>query len=240
MSLVIPEKLPDCIDEPVKNAVNPLAINIGKTMGDLWFLALGGISQCAEKKKLKYAIDLEKFKNSLEEKIESIPAERRIEPNTQIVCQALEDAKFCAENEQIREMFASLIASTMDNQTSCNVHPSFSGLLKQLSPLDALVFSKIKPGRVYPIKKAEEKNSLELSFNKFVILDEENVFLKDKNTTLSFEVLLKQGLIRVIYESNEMEKRDYDYVVVERPGRVYLTHLGYMFYKCCLGDEECP
>lgn len=151
MSLIIPEKLPDCIDESVKNVTNPISTNIGKTIGDLWFLALGGISQCAEKKRIKYAAELENLKKSLEEKVEAIPPERRVEPNTQIACQALEDSKYCAENIAIREMFANLISSTMDSKTCDLVHPSFSTILKQMTSNDAIFFQKFSEKPDIPI-----------------------------------------------------------------------------------------
>lgn len=88
--------------------------NVGQTLSDCWFLVFGGISQLAEKRKLKYAKDLEEFKQSLSSKITSIPKENRVEANTQIVMPALENAKYCVEEPSLREMFANLISSSLD------------------------------------------------------------------------------------------------------------------------------
>lgn len=140
MSLIIPEDFPDCIDRPVEEAITPVAKGIGKTLSDLWFLAMGGLSQLAEKKRIKYAIELEEFKESLEKKVNAIPTENRVEPNTQIACQALEDAKYCADNKDVREMFANLIASTMNSEFCDAVHPSYSIILKQMTSEDAKFF----------------------------------------------------------------------------------------------------
>ena len=100
-------------------------------------LVFGGISQLAEKRKLKYAKDLEEFKQSLSSKITSIPKENRVEANTQIVMPALENAKYCVEEPSLREMFANLISSSLDIEKQDIVHPSFSDILKTMTPLDA-------------------------------------------------------------------------------------------------------
>lgn len=151
MSVIIPEDLPDCIDNPIEEAITPVAKGIGKTLGDLWFLAMGGLSQLAEKKRIKYAAELDEFKKSLEKKVNAIPTENRVEPNTQIACQALEDAKYCADNKDVREMFANLIASTMNSELCNAVHPSYSIILKQMTSEDAKFFQNFIGNSNLPI-----------------------------------------------------------------------------------------
>lgn len=200
MSLLIPEDLPDCIDKPVEKALTPVAENIGKTFSDIWFLAMGGISQYAEKKRVKYAVELEKLKKSLEEKIEAIPPENRVEPNTQNVCQALEDAKYCTENEEIREMFANLIASTMNSQTSSSVHPSFSVILKQMTSSDANFFRLFSRDSKIAIcsYRIKYKSGGYSSLLEKVYLKNENSSLDEANSNaLILSVLERLGLIRL-------------------------------------------
>ena len=54
-----------------------------------------------------------------------------------VVGPALEASKFYIEEDEIRGMFAKLIASSMDKTQSINIHPSFVEIIKVLSPLDA-------------------------------------------------------------------------------------------------------
>lgn len=129
--------LPDSVDHAIENVSTPLTKNVGQTFGDLWYLVFGGISQAAEKRKLKYSADLTAFKNELDEKINQIPDDKRVEPNMQTVCPALENSKYCVESEELRTMFANLISRSMNKDYLSSIHPSFADILKQMSPLDA-------------------------------------------------------------------------------------------------------
>ena len=203
MSLIIPEDLPDCIDKPVEQALTPVATNVGKTFGDLWFLAMGGISQCAEKRKIKYAAELEKFKKSVEEKTKAIPPENRVEPNPRVVCQALEDAKYCLEDENIREMFANLVASAMNSSTFKEMHPSFSSIIKQMSPLEARIFVKLNQERVFPIcEYYSTKNSIWNGiFTNVLLADNEVISLIDlRLRSVAITSLNRLGIISISYD----------------------------------------
>ncbi len=143
MSL-LPDKLPASLDNAVKNMTDAPTKNIGTTFADLWFLVFGGVSQAAEKRKLRYQHALDEFKIQIETKLDAVPEENRIEPNTRLATQALESAKYCLEDPQLREMFAILIAHTCDNRTNKRLHPAFSEILKHLSPVDAALVSSFR------------------------------------------------------------------------------------------------
>jgi hypothetical protein len=62
------------------------------------------------------------------------------------------DAGSEVEDEQLSEMFASLLASHLDSKTQDQVHPSFAKVLGQLSPLDAramIEFRKLASDKQY-------------------------------------------------------------------------------------------
>lgn len=144
-------ELPDFVDKAGENLTAPVTTNAGQTFGDICFLVFGGISHLAEKRKLKYAVELEKFKKELDEKINTIPEEKRIEPNMQTVGPALENSKYCVESEEIRKAFANLISRSMNQDYFQYVHPSFADMLKQMSPLDAQNLLLFKMKKSYPI-----------------------------------------------------------------------------------------
>lgn len=72
MSDEIKKTVLNTLAEPISNAANNIADkptqNIGTTLADIWFLVFGGISQAAEKRKLKYSYALQEFENELKEK----------------------------------------------------------------------------------------------------------------------------------------------------------------------------
>ena len=86
------QKLPNSIDTAISNLTGPITQTAGETIRDCWDLIFGGLRNVAEKKRLKYAASVEQLKKELESKIEDIPANKRTEPDIQVVCGALSDA----------------------------------------------------------------------------------------------------------------------------------------------------
>lgn len=108
-----------------------------ESLTQIWTLTLGRFSDDAyQKYKIKQAANLQKYANEVKSGIEKIPEENIQEPKMSVVGPALEASKFYIEEDEIRGMFAKLIASSMDKTQSINIHPSFVEIIKVLSPLD--------------------------------------------------------------------------------------------------------
>lgn len=144
-------EIPESVDNALKNLTNEPSENVGHTLGDIWYLVFGGISHAAEKKRLKYAADLEKYHKELDEKIKEIPNEHFIEPSIQTTALSLENSKFCISEEDLRKMFVNLISNSMDNRNSHFVHPSFAEILKQMTSTEARIIRSFKSMRSQPI-----------------------------------------------------------------------------------------
>lgn len=130
--------LPDFANTAAKNLTDKPTQSIGQTFTDLWQIVFGNhLSYVAERQKTRYAHKLEEYRKSLERKVAAIPEDKQTTPSLQIAGQALEDSKYCAETEDLREMFSSLIANSMNVDYANRIHPSFSKIIQQLSPLDA-------------------------------------------------------------------------------------------------------
>ena len=109
-----------------------------ESLTQIWTLTLGRFSDDTyQKYKIKQAANLQKYANEVKSGIEKIPEENIQEPKMSVISPALEASKFYIEEDEIRGMFAKLIASSMDNSKSADIHPSFSEMIKMLSPLDA-------------------------------------------------------------------------------------------------------
>lgn len=151
--LIDSPEIPDSVDNAVKNLTDTLTKNAGQTFGDIWYLVFGGISHAADKKKMKYAHDLETYSQELNVAIEQIPTGEKVEPSIQVAAQALENSKYCISEPELRKMFVNLISNSMNSRTFREVHPSFPEIIKQMSPLDAEILSEFKKYSAQPIAK---------------------------------------------------------------------------------------
>lgn len=195
--------VPDALDNAVKNITDKPTQNMGTTLADIWYLVFGGISQAAEKRKLKYSYALQEFEQELKENTSKIPDDKLTEPDTQITAQALENSKYCIEKEELRKMFASLISNSMNADFNKDVHPSFAEIIKQMSSLDAKVIKTFKnsPTNGFPLCQYILKD------NDGYTLLLENVYLNYNTTylpecSLSIASLVRLGLLNTSYETH--------------------------------------
>lgn len=203
-------KIPESLDHAVSNLTESPTRNIGITLGDIWYLAMGGISQAAEKKRIKYANDLEIFKNELESEAAKIPPEKATPPDYQTVGPALERAKYCADKNEIRSMFVKLIASTMNADLQQKAHPAFPEIISQMTPIDASNLLLYKAENQYPI--------VEYHFvyeNTKYSIAQTNYFLANPKIdnylvqASSLSNLSRLGLIRITYDEYSSNANDY-------------------------------
>lgn len=142
--------------KPVSQAVDNLANPTTKTVGDkfatLFDLLLGShISIAREKQVYRQSIKLQKYKEDIQEKLLGIPEQDLIEAPLHVVGPAIEAAKYYIEADVLSEMFSNLIASAFDAKKVSEVHPAFTEIIKQLSPLDARNLLILKDGENRPI-----------------------------------------------------------------------------------------
>lgn len=202
MELPVKADISDSVNETIMNLSGPTTKTVGQTLGDLVFLCIGGISHEAEKKRLKYAYSLELFKNNLATKVSAIPEEKLIEPDTQKILSALDDAKFCVDHEELRTLFENLIASSLSSDTAGFVHPSFSHIIRRLSVLDAKIIALFAIKFAYPIVEYRitfEDNTYSKNQTNVFIPEVENATYKEKAASLL--CLSTHGLLNITYDS---------------------------------------
>lgn len=196
-----------------------------QTLDDIWELAFGGFHTYVEKKRAIRSQNLSDFKNKLANNINNIPTENIQEPPLNIVGPALESSKYYIEEEKIRNMFAKLIASSMDNRKSDQVHPSFVEIIKQLSPLDAQILNELalhsESSKTIPIgslRYCKENKTPNLGlikgsqgFTVFKhILNFKNIDATFDSVSVSIQNIERLGLISVNYSSQISNDKAYD------------------------------
>jgi hypothetical protein len=206
--------VPSCIDEPVKAVLNPGANQIGTLFGDLLAMATSKIHFSAEKMRLQQAHDLEEFKKSLSDKLNAKPEECLVEPRMQVVGPAVENAKYCMDEPKIREMFQNLLANAADERYQSKVHPSFSAIIAQMSPLDAENLSLFRKKEVYPIARYKFNLSGGGEYVSFTHCFLVNSKMKTADElelqAASLSSLERQGLIEIIYGQLLLDKTVYE------------------------------
>lgn len=93
-------------------------------------------------KHLKYLSDSSaennnKLLDETAEKLKHVPKEDIIEPTTDVVVPAM-IANSYNTSEDLRHLYASLLAKAMDKKTTAFVHPAYVEIIKQLSPQEAM------------------------------------------------------------------------------------------------------
>lgn len=246
--------LPDSIDNAVKNLTDKPTKNFGTTFADCWFLVFGEISHKANKKRMKYAWELEKYQNELSKAIDSIPTDKLVEPSIQVTAQALENSKYCISSANLRKMFVNLISGTMHADLEPHVHPSFPEILKQLSENDALMLQILKRKPQLPIANI----GIYLDAQAYQILSH-NICpypldaTSDITSSVSISSLERSGLVltsytehindenaynliktRSIYKAIEDSSKSMSKKIYFRKGLCRLTPLGAEFIHSCV------
>ena len=253
-SLINLPEIPPSVDNAVHNLTDKPTLSIATTFSDLWYLVFGGISHQAKKKEIKYAHDLDVFQQQLESSINQIPSDKKVEPSIQTTAQALENSKYCIDQETLREMFVALISNSMNSDYQNNIHPSFAEILKQMSILDAKIIRLFKDKNVFPVCQYCLHFSDNALHNTPI---PEHIFLDFPDADImrcsqSLSSLLRLGLISISYLSTVTEPNAYDkfsqhpfyedikqnfpFKVSISKGAVILTPLGRSFVEVCISN----
>lgn len=239
------------LTQPINELTTPVAKSAGETLQDVWDLVFGGFGTFVDKKRAKREKDLMDFKATLLNEFNEIPEENIKEPQLSVIGPALEASKYYYEEPELRDMFAKLVAGSMDDRK--NIHPCFIEIIKQLSPHDAkmlTLFSKVGEVPICNIYKHQSKENRTYNICKY------NVFISSEYPNLGYNQLAiaslsKHSLISITY--TEFFKDDNLYEEIKeltnvnegnklagweqyhvKKGIAQLTPLGQEFISVCL------
>lgn len=245
------------------SAMTPVAKEAGERLADIVSILFTPII----KAKAKRDKNIEIFLKELDKKVGDIPEEKLQEPPLNIVGPALDNVfKFYHDEEHIRHMYSTLIASSMysDNQVS----PSYIDIIRQLSHYDAVILSTL----LKPLQAQSNIRfisvpvlTIELQYNcgiddyiqktemvglMYYLSEEMRAFYIDSLTRHSLDSLERLGLIR-------LRKEKASYSILEEYGievennrdsllvylcQISLTNFGISFLNTCCdsaGTRDC-
>ncbi len=212
------------MSEPLSTAATSIAVaagkeitataskGIGQTVSDIWYVVFGAKwDEERQKKQIEVANNVDKFKEEITNKSTKILDENRIEPDVEVIGSTLESAKFRINKDEIRDMFSNLIVSAMDSSKANDIHPSFSEMIKMLSPLDAQNLYYLYHNRDETISSVRETDTTGVYTEHF-----KHIFLgnpKCQDNTLiepSIDNLIRLKLVDVTYDTQKNDESLYE------------------------------
>lgn len=178
-----------------------------KTFNNIWDITIGNrLDAWNQKSIFKNQQDVEKYKNECIDKISKIPEEKITDPKLSVIGPALESSKYYIEEEEIRNLFTELIASSMNSDYSNYVQHSFVEIIKQLSPLDAKIFKSLPNSSpivdIISIEEERKTEFLDLYLGSSVCTWISNLFYSEKIiesnlNSIAIENLIRLGLVDI-------------------------------------------
>lgn len=195
-------KLVDIVPTAYEDALQPAVRELGKTIAKIpqaINAALIDVDCWVAEKNYK----LDETKKLLEIKLENVDPSKIVPPEPYVAIPALQAISYCMDSEELKNMFANVLASAMNSDTKNDVHPSYVEIIKQLSPFDCnhlTVFSKSKrlPIAKYNIEKKQQTIS---TIRNHVFLSNPTSLDITANA-ICISNLMRLGLIDVTYETS--------------------------------------
>jgi len=132
-----------------QDAIQPAAQEIGKSLATITKtvnIALAPIKALV----LGYEKIEEYLTQRVSEKLKDTPVEDIQTPPAYIAGPTVESLRFSGENEDIRELYASLLATSMNINTVNKAHPSFVDIIKNISTSEALILQQFVKTKIFP------------------------------------------------------------------------------------------
>ncbi|MBU0509097.1 DUF4393 domain-containing protein [bacterium] len=203
------------------------------------------------------------IESKVTEKLAKVPPDRIITPSPLVAGPAIEALRFAGVDENLREMFATLLATSMDSRTAVAAHPCFVEIIKNLSPDEAKIihlFARDSEGLlpVIDLNAGSKKKSAHTAvLQDFSLIGHESGCERPDLAPTYLKNLERLGLVEIqskwIYdltvyrpleESNDLQP--FIQSIESTPGRnvqivqksVAVTNLGYDFCFACVWEHS--
>ena len=238
--------------------VHPIAEPTGKTLG-LVPRAIKAALSPLEKWIMQKEFNIEAIRKLLEEKLKNTPEDLIDTPEPYVAVPALQKISYCMDNDELRNMYANLLATSMKRDTKNKAHPSFADAISQMSPDEAKVLKYFKLKSKVPTVslrfiKASDSSGIDI-YSNFSTIGELVKCDYPYDINKYFDNLVRLGMLEKSYYSEltmpgiydplinheiikELEKRlhmykDLDSVKINK-GFMSLTDYGKAFCDCCI------
>jgi len=195
------------------------------------------------------------------EKLSETPTEEIVEPKPHVAGPALEALRWTGHEDSLRDLYANLLAASMDMKTASMAHPSFVEIIKQLTPDEARLMKYFSTENLFPIihvrAQSEDGSGYQDILVNFSVLGEA-AGCENPNLTPSYlDNLARLGLIQMpevhytapnVYDELENHpsiveaRKQIDNLESHKSSVeqriVRTTQLGQQFIKACVTDHR--
>lgn len=147
------ELMKEVAKEVAKDAYADAGRPVAKPTGELLGLiprAVKAALEPVEKWVLQREYNIAETKKLLEEQLQGTSPELIQPPEPHIAVPALQYISYCMDNEELRDMYANLLANSMNSVVKNGVHPGFVEIIKQLSPDEAKFLKYMRTNKSIP------------------------------------------------------------------------------------------
>lgn len=145
----------------------------------------------------------------LAQKLENVSPEKIVTPKSYVAVPAIQSISYSMDSEELRNLYANLLAKSMISDTQDSVHPSFVEIIKQMSPADAKIYKSILESPTRPLinlqKKSDSGGQYPIQYNCSWIKD-----FSIKQVAASLDNIVRLGLIEIPYGEYYTTKSIYD------------------------------
>lgn len=219
----------------------PHAINAAFSGLDKWIL------------NKEYSID--ETKKLLAQKLENVEVGKIVEPEAYVAVPAIQAISYSMNSNELRNLYANLLAKSMNSDTKEMVHPAFVEIIKQLSPNDASIFCSVFETELRPLITLSIKRK-EGGYNNHIYNISWLTAFDPVMIRISFDNLIRLGLIEIPYGDSYVSEKIYDIVretdfyvssrkqleasqlgeIDEEKRYIKCTALANSFYNVCVKD----
>ncbi len=142
------------------DALSPVAKEAGKALGTVGRTVNAVLSPLTG-----LVWGYEQFQNWLEEKVatrlEGIPEDQIVAPKLSVAVPAIEAVRYCGDEDDLSDLFASLLATSMTKEIAHTAHPGFVGIIKSLCSDEARLIKHFKKRETWPIVDVRSRLDIE-------------------------------------------------------------------------------
>lgn len=98
------------------------------------------------------ADQIKEFVNKkVSQKLENVPEEDIQSPKPHIGVPVVDALRYTGDEEGLADLYANLLATSMDRKTAINAHPGFVDVIKNMSPDEAKIMKFLSTNDLYPL-----------------------------------------------------------------------------------------